>query len=112
RFMTSSFSSRFARVVGYRLIALRALCDTSNRRIQRAMAQPTDNARSEVIIRRMKNRWAETPENEIDQLVYQSRLVGAEEALVLWGGGNNSVKSQSTDLLGRPIDVMYIKSSG
>jgi rhamnulose-1-phosphate aldolase/alcohol dehydrogenase len=60
----------------------------------------------------MKNRWAETPENEIDQLVYQSRLVGAEESLVLWGGGNNSVKSQSTDLLGRPIDVMYIKSSG
>jgi rhamnulose-1-phosphate aldolase/alcohol dehydrogenase len=60
----------------------------------------------------MKNRWAETPENEIDQLVYQSRLVGTEESLVLWGGGNNSVKSQSTDLLGKPIDVMYIKSSG
>src|SRR4051794_38067444 len=60
----------------------------------------------------MKNRWAETPENEIDQLVYQSRLVGAEEALVLWGGGNNSVKSQSKDLLGNPIEVMYIKSSG
>jgi rhamnulose-1-phosphate aldolase/alcohol dehydrogenase len=60
----------------------------------------------------MKNRWAETPGNEIDQLVYQSRLVGTEESLVLWGGGNNSVKSQSTDLLGRPIDVMYIKSSG
>jgi rhamnulose-1-phosphate aldolase/alcohol dehydrogenase len=60
----------------------------------------------------MKNRWAETPDNEIDQLVYQSRLVGAEESLVLWGGGNNSVKSQSTDLLGTPIPVMYIKSSG
>jgi rhamnulose-1-phosphate aldolase/alcohol dehydrogenase len=60
----------------------------------------------------MKNRWAETPQNEIDQLVYQSRLVGAEEALVLWGGGNNSVKSRAVDLLGRPLDVMYIKSSG
>ncbi|MEA2337461.1 MAG: hypothetical protein QOE82_1468, partial [Thermoanaerobaculia bacterium] len=60
----------------------------------------------------MKNRWAETPENEIDQLVNQSRLVGAEEALVLWGGGNNSIKSQSTDLLGHPVEVMYIKSSG
>jgi len=60
----------------------------------------------------MINRWAETPDNEIDQLVYQSRLVGAEESLVLWGGGNNSVKSQSTDLLGTPIPVMYIKSSG
>ena len=60
----------------------------------------------------MQNRWAETPANEIDQLVHQSRLVGAEESLVLWGGGNNSVKSRATDLLGRGIDVMYIKSSG
>ena len=49
---------------------------------------------------------------ELEELVDQSRLVGAREDLVLWGGGNNSVKSQSTDLLGRPIDVMYIKSSG
>jgi rhamnulose-1-phosphate aldolase/alcohol dehydrogenase len=35
-----------------------------------------------------------------------------EEDLVLWGGGNNSIKSRATDLLGREIDVMYIKSSG
>ncbi|MFL6244567.1 MAG: class II aldolase/adducin family protein, partial [Thermoanaerobaculia bacterium] len=60
----------------------------------------------------MQNRWNESPENEIEQLVYQSRLVGMEEDLVLWGGGNNSIKSRATDLLGRPIDVMYIKSSG
>ena len=60
----------------------------------------------------MQNRWTDTPQNEIEQLVHQSRLVGAEEDLVLWGGGNNSVKSRATDLLGREIDVMYIKSSG
>ena len=48
----------------------------------------------------------------IEQIVQQSRLVGMEEDLVLWGGGNNSIKSRSTDLLGRPVDVMYIKSSG
>ena len=60
----------------------------------------------------MQNRWQQTPSSELDQLVYQSRLVGEEEALVLWGGGNNSLKSRATDLLGRPIDVMYIKSSG
>ncbi len=35
-----------------------------------------------------------------------------EEALVLWGGGNNSVKSRAADLLGNTIPVMYIKSSG
>jgi rhamnulose-1-phosphate aldolase/alcohol dehydrogenase len=60
----------------------------------------------------MQNRWNDTPQNEIEQLVHQSRLVGMEEDLVLWGGGNNSVKSRATDLLGRTIDVMYIKSSG
>ncbi len=60
----------------------------------------------------MQNRWSDSPAGELEQLVHQSRLVGMEEDLVLWGGGNNSMKSQSTDLLGRPIDVMYIKSSG
>ncbi|HEX6640617.1 MAG TPA: bifunctional rhamnulose-1-phosphate aldolase/short-chain dehydrogenase [Thermoanaerobaculia bacterium] len=60
----------------------------------------------------MQNRWNDTPPHEIEQLVHQSRLVGMEEDLVLWGGGNNSIKSRATDLLGREIDVMYIKSSG
>jgi rhamnulose-1-phosphate aldolase/alcohol dehydrogenase len=60
----------------------------------------------------MRNSWEQAPVAELDQLVYQSRLVGAEESLVLWGGGNNSVKAGSTDLLGKPIDVMYVKSSG
>ncbi|MEK6376061.1 MAG: bifunctional rhamnulose-1-phosphate aldolase/short-chain dehydrogenase [Acidobacteriota bacterium] len=60
----------------------------------------------------MQNRWADTPADPIEQLVVQSRLVGMEESLVLWGGGNNSIKSRGGDLLGRPIDVMYIKSSG
>jgi rhamnulose-1-phosphate aldolase/alcohol dehydrogenase len=60
----------------------------------------------------VRNRWTETPGEDLEQLVVQSRLVGAEESLVLWGGGNNSVKAASTDLLGCPIDVMYVKSSG
>lgn len=60
----------------------------------------------------MLDRWTDTPESELDQLVQQSRLVGMEESLVLWGGGNNSVKSTATDLLGNPIPVMFIKSSG
>ncbi|HEX8152970.1 MAG TPA: bifunctional rhamnulose-1-phosphate aldolase/short-chain dehydrogenase [Thermoanaerobaculia bacterium] len=60
----------------------------------------------------MQNRWTSTPDGELEQLVVQSRLVGAEEALVLWGGGNNSVKGKARDLLGNEIDVMSIKSSG
>ncbi|HUJ15421.1 MAG TPA: bifunctional rhamnulose-1-phosphate aldolase/short-chain dehydrogenase [Thermoanaerobaculia bacterium] len=48
----------------------------------------------------------------VDQLIEQSRRVGADESLVLWGGGNNSMKTTASDLLGRPIEVMLIKSSG
>lgn len=61
----------------------------------------------------MINRWVDDlPPAVAGQLVHQSRLVGAEESLVLWGGGNNSVKTSAPDLLGNPIDVMLIKSSG
>ena len=60
----------------------------------------------------MQNRWADSSGDQIQELVYQSRLVGEEESLVLWGGGNNSWKSRGADLLGQPIEVMFIKSSG
>ncbi len=62
----------------------------------------------------MLNRWEQnkTPDTALEQLVYQSRQVGAEESLVLWGGGNNSVKLPGSDLLGQPLDMMYIKGSG
>ena len=41
----------------------------------------------------MKNLWSEKDASrlsDLNQLVYQSRLVGAEPSLVLWGGGNTS----------------------
>ena len=63
----------------------------------------------------MLNRWQTGPvlnASALDQLVYQSRMVGEEESLVLWGGGNNSVKEPALDLLGQPVEVMYIKGSG
>lgn len=62
----------------------------------------------------MQDRWdsAQAPAEPLEQLVYQSRLVGAEESLVLWGGGNNSVKVRQSDPVGAPLDVMYVKGSG
>lgn len=48
----------------------------------------------------------------LDQLVEQSRRVGADDSLVLWGGGNNSLKTTGLDLLGNRIPVMYVKGSG
>ena len=43
---------------------------------------------------------------------YTSRLIGQEEDLVLHGGGNTSVKSTISNLLGDSCDVLFIKGSG
>lgn len=43
---------------------------------------------------------------------YTSRLIGQEDDLVLHGGGNTSVKSVVTNLLGESCDVLFIKGSG
>jgi rhamnose utilization protein RhaD (predicted bifunctional aldolase and dehydrogenase)/NAD(P)-dependent dehydrogenase (short-subunit alcohol dehydrogenase family) len=44
--------------------------------------------------------------------VYTSRLLGAEEDLVLHGGGNTSVKCTITNLVGEAQEILYIKGSG
>ena len=43
---------------------------------------------------------------------YSSRLLGADPALVLHGGGNTSAKSVRQDLFGKDVDVLYVKGSG
>jgi len=48
----------------------------------------------------------------LDLLVYRSRLYGRDPALVLWGGGNTSLKQQEQDFRGRPVPVLRIKGSG
>ncbi len=62
----------------------------------------------------MKNRWieAEAGATPIEQLVYMSRIMGQDEELVLWGGGNTSLKVTEPDLLGRPTPLMLIKGTG
>ena len=44
--------------------------------------------------------------------VYTSRLLGGEPKLVLHGGGNTSVKTTMTDLIGEAVEVLCIKGSG
>lgn len=44
--------------------------------------------------------------------VRTSRLLGADPSLVLHGGGNTSAKSSVEDLLGRALEVIYVKGSG
>jgi len=45
-------------------------------------------------------------------LVHTSRLIGQEGALVLHGGGNTSAKATVTNLMGEPMEVLFIKGSG
>jgi rhamnose utilization protein RhaD (predicted bifunctional aldolase and dehydrogenase)/NAD(P)-dependent dehydrogenase (short-subunit alcohol dehydrogenase family) len=44
--------------------------------------------------------------------VYTTRLLGAEAQLVLHGGGNTSVKTRMSDLLGEEVEVLCVKGSG
>ncbi len=63
----------------------------------------------------MRNLWNDGDTSgmtDLDLLVYQSRLVGAEPSLVLWGGGNTSVKTTMQDFRGRDTPALVIKSSG
>ena len=63
----------------------------------------------------MKSRWNEedAPQgDDLDMLVYVSRLLGADTSLVLAGGGNSSVKTTDVDLFGEPLDVLHVKGSG
>jgi rhamnulose-1-phosphate aldolase/alcohol dehydrogenase len=50
--------------------------------------------------------------SDLDLLVYQSRLLGSDSRLVLWGGGNTSLKVWEDDFRGRPTSVLRVKGSG
>ncbi|HEV8437451.1 MAG TPA: bifunctional rhamnulose-1-phosphate aldolase/short-chain dehydrogenase [Methylomirabilota bacterium] len=63
----------------------------------------------------MNSRWDDAVANglsDLDLLVYASRLVGAETSLVVWGGGNTSVKRVERDHRDREVPVLRVKGSG
>ncbi|MBI3635891.1 MAG: SDR family NAD(P)-dependent oxidoreductase, partial [Candidatus Rokubacteria bacterium] len=63
----------------------------------------------------MRSRWDESEAAKLsglDRLVYASRLIGAETSLVVWGGGNTSIKTLERDHRGREIPVLRVKGSG
>ena len=43
---------------------------------------------------------------------YSARLLGADRALVLHGGGNTSVKTLAKDVFGEAVEVLCVKGSG
>ena len=49
---------------------------------------------------------------ELGLRVYTSQLLGRDPSLVLHGGGNTSVKLREMNVIGEPVDVLYVKGSG
>ncbi len=63
----------------------------------------------------MRNHWSDSHTrnmDDLDKLVYMSRLIGQDPSLVLWGGGNTSIKVVEKDFMARPVQAMRIKGSG
>ena len=63
----------------------------------------------------MRSRWNDAEAaalTGLELLVYASRLIGAEASLVMWGGGNTSVKTVERDHRGREVAVLRVKGSG
>src|SRR6266403_6280328 len=63
----------------------------------------------------MRSRWSEDEAGRlegVDLLVYASRMIGAEPSLVVWGGGNTSLKVAEPDYRGRSARVLRVKGSG
>ncbi len=63
----------------------------------------------------MQNLWNESDASSltpIEQLTYMSRLIGADTSLVVWGGGNTSLKLWEEDFRGRATYVLRVKGSG
>ncbi|MEM1295923.1 MAG: bifunctional aldolase/short-chain dehydrogenase [Verrucomicrobiota bacterium] len=64
----------------------------------------------------MESLWSDSEatdyKTDLEKRVYTSRLLGREEALVLHGGGNTSVKVTQEDFFGDEVDVLYVKGSG
>jgi len=46
------------------------------------------------------------------ELVTRSQFIGADQSLVVFGGGNTSAKGEITDHLGRKKTVLWVKGSG
>ena len=72
----------------------------------------------------MQNRWSDEAASrlvaqygpkwgeDLALRTYSSRLLGAEESLVLHGGGNTSLKGYVTNILGEQVPALYVKASG
>lgn len=63
----------------------------------------------------MRSLWNEQDAanaSPVEQLILMSRLIGQDTNLVVWGGGNTSLKVYEEDFRGRRTHVLRVKGSG
>lgn len=63
----------------------------------------------------MKSLWSDSQFKKlkgVEVVTYASRLIGQNPNLVLWGGGNSSMKEDGMDHTGKRIRILWIKGSG
>jgi rhamnulose-1-phosphate aldolase/alcohol dehydrogenase len=67
---------------------------------------------SDTEARAAVERWGARHGEELALRIYTSRLLGAEPALVLHGGGNTSLKGEYETVLGEKVPALFVKASG
>jgi len=100
----------------YAAKAIRTI-DTKRRADSSSVSIQTQQIARRLIKRRarMRDLWSQSDAEELSDvglLRYMSRLVGMDSSLVLWGGGNTSLKTDERDFRGRPVAVLRVKGSG
>jgi rhamnulose-1-phosphate aldolase/alcohol dehydrogenase len=66
------------------------------------------DAEASQYLARYAAQWGE----DLALRTYSSRLLGSDDRLVLHGGGNTSVKTQHTNILGQRAPALFVKASG
>ena len=67
---------------------------------------------SEAEARRLVAQFAAAWGEDLALRTYSARLLGADPALVLHGGGNTSVKAAAVDIFGERHEALFVKASG
>jgi rhamnose utilization protein RhaD (predicted bifunctional aldolase and dehydrogenase)/NAD(P)-dependent dehydrogenase (short-subunit alcohol dehydrogenase family) len=68
--------------------------------------------RSEDAHKWRQSAGSNSADQELAERVYTSRLIGADQDLLMHGGGNTSLKLKRPDLFGAIQDVLHVKGSG
>lgn len=72
------------------------------------MESKWSDAKAAEYVKRYGAQWGE----DLALRTYLGMLIGAEDRLVLYGGGNSSVKTSLTSILGESLPIIFVKASG